>query len=222
MIVTHVQYEGVRQGDVEDVTQAAMCQAKRHKVKVTVEPGRRHHGTAGVNVAELRVQVRRKRVLTHSGQTLTPTPPRTADVTQQLVVTARTLEDPVTQVMGMQTHRGVTTAVEAWTGEDVAPRLVLPARAVVDSVAHNVHRQAVETRAQEVGIWAPCPGWDGNCCDETTRVEVYHSRRWGAEQKAIDLFIAAAVFVRSVRTVLGSVTSLLGFKSAAVVTRDVI
>ena len=99
------------------------------------------------------MQRRGKGLWTHRGQTLTATSLWTTDVTQQLVVLQRTLEDAVTQVSRMQTDGRVTTAVEAWTRVAVTLRLVLPARAVIDPVTHNVHRQTVGVRTQEVGVW---------------------------------------------------------------------
>ena len=94
-----------------------------------------------------------KGMRTNSGQTLTATSLWTAYVTQQLVVLQWTLEDAVTQVLRMQTDGRVTTAVEAWTRVAVTLHLVLPARAVIDPVTHNVHRQTVRVRTQEVGFW---------------------------------------------------------------------
>ena len=56
---------------------------------------------------------------------------------------------------GVDTNTGGVTAVEAWTGITVAARLVFTARAVVDSVTADIHRQTVAVAwTLEVGFWA--------------------------------------------------------------------
>ena len=125
-----------------------------------------------------------KGLWTHSGQTLTPTSLWTTDVTQQLIVLQRTLEDAVTQVLRMQTDGRVTTAVEAWTRVAVTLRLVLPARAVIDPVTHNVHRQTVRVLTQEVGVWTVSPKTLSCSDDVSQRIKIQNSRGWWIEQKA--------------------------------------
>ena len=75
-------------------------------------------------------------------------------VTQQFVVSLRTLVHPVTQVVHVQTHYGSPAAVEARTGVSVALQLVLVTRTVVHAVTPDVDGEAVEDDlgAAEVGL----------------------------------------------------------------------
>ena len=59
----------------------------------------------------------------------------------------------------MDTNPGGVTAVEAWTGITVAARNVFTAKAVVDSLTADIHRQTVAVaRTSEVGVGTKnCP-----------------------------------------------------------------
>ena len=94
------------------------------------------------------------------------------------------MEDAVTQVSRMQTDGRVTTAEKAWTRVAVTLRFVLPARAVIDPVTHNVHRQTVRVLTQEVGVWTVSP-MSLSCSDDVSqRIKIQNSRGWWIEQKA--------------------------------------
>ena len=59
---------------------------------------------------------------------------------------------------GVDTNTGGVTAVEAWTGITVAARNVFTAKAVVDSLIADIHRQTVAVAwTLEVRLWTGGP-----------------------------------------------------------------
>ena len=79
----------------------------------------------------------------------------TSEVAQQFIIVLGTVEVPVSDVAGVDTDSRGPAAIETWTHVAVTPRLVLAARAVVDTVTANKHRQTVHplTGALEVCLW---------------------------------------------------------------------
>jgi hypothetical protein len=80
-----------------------------------------------IQVPESRKVVRRKRLLTQVGQTLTQAAFWTGVfLTQPLVVTLRTLRPAVTHIIGNEARAGTTTAVQTDTPDVLASTFIFP------------------------------------------------------------------------------------------------
>ena len=139
-VVTEVETVQVWEVKFSNGSNAAVFQAEMYQHSVVDEIFRLHSRLLGVQVAKVRVTVRRKCTRTNKGVSETGAVSWTSNVAQELVVVLRTLEHAIAQVLPMDADRGVATAVETRTCIAVTPLLVFVSRTIVDTVTTHVHR----------------------------------------------------------------------------------
>ena len=94
-----------------------------------------------LQIPQTRVIVNVEKLSTHKRLPLAHTPCRAFSVvTRPLVIVLRTLGPAVTQMVRVQAHSGIQTAVVARTGHVIAALFVFSIRAVEDTVAPSVER----------------------------------------------------------------------------------
>jgi hypothetical protein len=120
----------------------------------------------------------------NKGKPLAQAARRTREVAQEFVVTLGTLRPSVTHLLAVNTRARGPALVEFWTPEVCAVLFVLAARAVLDPVTPEKHRQAVHllpqfhlpSRTQEMRVWAVRLGLKRLVCEASLAIHVNDDR----------------------------------------------
>ena len=157
-------------GQVRQVqrVQPAQPQPQVHQQPVPRHVARQQASAPSLQEPQLGLAVHPKRADAEKSQAVARAAFGTGGVTVEFIVAQRTLVHAVAQVFGVQAHcQGPPTAVPASARVLVTPRLVFPVRAVIHTVAAQVHRQAVVSLlcTPEMSLRAPGPGGHRSSCE---------------------------------------------------------
>lgn len=126
----------IRKFQSRQCVNVAFRYTKMYQEVVAGQINGQHARSAGIQVAKSRVGAGRKISSADEGKTLAVTHFRTYQLlTQQLVVTPRTLKHSVTYMVSMETHLGATTTVVAGTCVAITCCLILMVRTIIHAVA---------------------------------------------------------------------------------------
>jgi hypothetical protein len=151
---------------------------------VGLDCGRRYVGSCSIEVSQIRVLNKRDLPAANKGKPLAQAARRTREVAQEFVVLLGTLRPSVTHLLAVNTHARGPAPVETWTPKVCAVHFVLTARAVLDPVTPEKHRQAVHllplfhlpSRTQEVRVWAVRLGLERLVCEASLAIHVNDDR----------------------------------------------